>query len=66
MDLNAGTGAVQRKLDDVERLRARERGQEAERQLKQRKLLRLEDAPKASKPGAGCVHAPRVQLDMIG
>ncbi len=42
----------QRKLDEVERLRARERGQEAERQLKQRKLLRLEAAPKASRPGA--------------
>lgn len=42
----------QRTLDEGERLRARERGQEAERQLKQRKLLRLEAAPKASKPGA--------------
>ena len=42
----------QRTLDEGERLRARERGQEAERQLKQRKLLRLEAAPKAGKPGA--------------
>ncbi|KAK9845974.1 hypothetical protein WJX81_007324 [Elliptochloris bilobata] len=44
---------VQRTLDEVERLRARERGQEAERQLKQRKLLRLEAAPRASKPVKG-------------
>ena len=42
----------QRTLDEGERLRARERGREAERQLKQRKLQRLEAAPKASKPGA--------------
>ncbi len=44
----------QRTLDEGERMRARKRGQEAERQLKQRKLLRLEAAPKASKPGAAC------------